>query len=66
MAKSKKETLVLLSRTADAMAVQVFPISRAQVDWFVNGCVVALRKLGVSLEQVERTWHADEAMDKGE
>lgn len=65
MNKSKKAAILLqLSKTSRDMATQALPISAAQADWLLQGCVVVLRKLGVSLEQVERAWHADEAMDK--
>lgn len=65
---NKKITAILLqlSKTSRDMATQALPISSAQIDWLLQGCVVVLRKLGVSIEQVERAWNADEAMDRQE
>lgn len=64
--KSKKETLKLLATTAHNMAEQDMPLSKGQIDWFLSGCIVALRKLGVQLADVEKTWQLDQAMESQE
>lgn len=63
--KQKKIKCILkkLADTANALAEQDQTISRAQVNWLLEGCIVVLRDLEVSFSEIERAWHNDAAQE---
>lgn len=64
--KKIKGILKKLASTSNALAEQDQTISRAQVAWLLEGCIVVLRGLGVSFSEIEDAWQSDEAQERGE